>query len=84
MSKGELTLSKWGNSLSIRFPKALLKQYNLKEKDILSFETDGEKIILKPEREQILFDKMFEGYDRNQPYPFEIVDKGGAVGEELY
>lgn len=84
MVRGELTLSKWGNSLSVRIPKTLLTQFDLKEKDILLFESDEDKIILKPKRNQTLFDKMFEGYDRSQPYPFEIVDKGGAVGEELY
>ena len=34
--------------------------------------------------EQTAIQKLFEGYDSNQPYPFEIVDKGGAVGDELY
>ena len=84
MAKGKLTLEKCGNNLSIRFPKALLEQYDLKAKDVLSFEIDGERIILKPKRENTLLDEMLEGYDTSQEYPFEIVDKGGAVGEELY
>lgn len=34
--------------------------------------------------EQTAIQKLFEGYDSSQLYPFEIVDKGGAVGDELY
>ena len=43
-----------------------------------------DSIVIKPKRKEKLLDKLFENYDSNQPYPFEIVDKGGAVGEELY
>ncbi|ETA73790.1 hypothetical protein FC36_GL000175 [Ligilactobacillus equi DSM 15833 = JCM 10991] len=32
----------------------------------------------------ITLDKLFDGYDASQEYPNEIVDKGGAIGEELY
>lgn len=28
--------------------------------------------------------QLFADYDASQPYPNEIVDKGGAVGDELY
>ena len=28
-------------------------------------------------------EELFKDYDKSQPYPCEIVDKGGAVGEEL-
>lgn len=43
----------------------------------------NEKIVKTPKKEKLL-DKLFENYDNSQPYPYEIVDKGGAVGEELY
>lgn len=33
---------------------------------------------------QKAIDVLLAGYDRTQEYPFEIVNKGGAVGEELY
>ena len=35
-------------------------------------------------REIKAIDKILAGYDRSQPYPMEVVDKGGAIGEELY
>ena len=81
---GTLSLAKWGNSLSVRFPKKLLNEFNLKDKDELVYSVQDNKIILEPKREKKLIEKLFEGYDLNKEYPFEIVDKGGAIGEELY
>ena len=80
MSQGMLTLSKWGNSLSVRLPQKLLNQFGLSQDDKFEFSATDEEIILKPVKKQ----KLFEGYDSSQPYPYEIVDKGGAIGEELY
>lgn len=37
----------------------------------------------KPKQEKKMLEKLFEGYDLNAAYPFEVVDKGEAVGEEL-
>lgn len=81
---GTLSLAKWGNSLSVRFPKKLLNEFNLKDKDELVYSVQDNKIILEPKREKKLIEQLFEGYDLNKEYPFEIVDKGGAIGEELY
>lgn len=39
---------------------------------------------MKNNTEEKLIDKLFKDYDLTAEYPFEIVDKGGAVGEELY
>ena len=50
----------------------------------VSVNVTTDSIVIKPKRKEKLLDKLFENYDSNQPYPFEIVDKGGAVGEELY
>lgn len=81
---GVLALSKWGNSLSIRVPKKVLDEFKLQDKDELVYRVDGNKIIMEPKREKKLIEKLFEGYDLDAEYPFEIVDKGGAIGEELY
>ena len=84
MSQGMLTLSKWGNSLSVRLPQKLLNQFGLSQDDKFEFSATAEEIILKPVKKQTAIQKLFEGYDSSQPYPYEIVDKGGAIGEELY
>ena len=84
MSQGMLTLSKWGNSLSVRLPQKLLNQFGLSQDDKFEFSATDEEIILKPVKKQTAIQKLFEGYDSSQPYPYERVDKGGAIGEELY
>ncbi|MFR0645112.1 AbrB/MazE/SpoVT family DNA-binding domain-containing protein [Limosilactobacillus mucosae] len=81
---GELVLAKWGNSLSIRFPKKVLNQLGMKQDDRFEYEVKDGEIILKPSKKEKLLEKLFENYDSSQPYPCEIVDKGGAIGEELY
>ncbi|GET09035.1 PbsX family transcriptional regulator [Ligilactobacillus agilis] len=81
---GTLTLAKWGNSLSIRVPKKVLEELDLGDKDELFYKVEDNQIILKPKREKKMLEKLFEGYDLDADYPFEVIDKGGAVGEELY
>ncbi|KRM63343.1 hypothetical protein FC14_GL000625 [Ligilactobacillus agilis DSM 20509] len=81
---GTLTLAKWGNSLSIRVPKKVLEELDLGDKDELFYKVEDNQIILKPKREKKMLEKLFEGYDLDADYPFEVVNKGGAVGEELY
>ena len=83
-NKGTVALSKWGNSLSIRLPKKVLDELLLEDKDELLYSIEDSKIILEQKREEKLIDKLFEGYDLDTEYPFEVVEKGGAVGEELY
>lgn len=81
---GVLALSKWGNSLAIRVPKKVLDEFKLQDKDELVYRVDNGKIILEPKREKKLLEKLMEGYIPDPNYPLEIVDKGGAIGEELY
>lgn len=84
MNAQTLKLGKWGNSSAIRFPKALLKQIGISSTDNeVSVAVTNDSIIIKPKKEEKVLDKLFENYDSSQPYPFEIVDKGGTVGEEL-
>lgn len=80
-----LKLGKWGNSNAIRLPKGMLEKVGITPSDKeVSVNVTTNSIVIKPKKEEKLLDKLFENYDSNQPYPFEIVDKGGAIGEELY
>ena len=42
------TISKWGNSQGLRFPKNLLKELNLSVGDKVKFIIQDKKIILEP------------------------------------
>ena len=80
-----LKLRKWGNSNAIRLPKEMLKHVGITPNDDeVSVNVTNDSIVIQPKKKEKLLDKLFENYDSSQPYPFEIVDKGGAVGEELY
>ena len=80
-----LKLRKWGNSNAIRLPKEMLKHVGITPNDDeVRVTVTNDSIVIRPKKEKKLLDKLFENYDSSQPYPFEIVDKGGAVGEELY
>lgn len=79
-----LKLGKWGNSNAIRLPKAILDKVGIAptDKEVLLTVT-SDSIVIKPKKEKSRLEQMFEGYDTNQPYPFEVVDKGKPAGNEL-
>lgn len=80
-----LKLGKWGNSNAIRLPKGMLDKVGITPNDKeVSVDVTTDSIIIKPKKEEKMIDKLFENYNSSKPYPFEVVDKGGAVGEELY
>ncbi len=42
------TISKWGNSQGLRFPKSILEELNLSVGDKVKFFIQNDKIILEP------------------------------------
>ncbi len=42
------TISKWGNSQGLRFPKGILKELNLSVGDKIKFLVQDNKIVLEP------------------------------------
>lgn len=82
--KRTLKLGKWGNSNAIRLPKALLDKVGIapsdKEVEVI---VASESLVIKPKKEKSRLEQMFNEYDTNKPYPFEIVDKGDPIGHEL-
>ena len=45
------TISKWGNSQGLRFPKGILKELNLSIGDKVKFFIQNDKIVLEPVKE---------------------------------
>ncbi|TDG73694.1 hypothetical protein C5L31_000941 [Secundilactobacillus malefermentans] len=80
-SKSETKLTKWGNSLAIRIPKDLLEQLDMKEQDTVEISQQDGAIVINPK--QTAIQELLRDYDKQQPYPFDIVDKGEPVGKEL-
>ena len=87
-TKGVLTLSKWGNSLSIRIPKNVLDILKLTNNDKVSYQLEDDKIILKPKKNESPLRKMFDGFDtetyfKSEPNNKEI-DWGKPQGKEIF
>ena len=86
--KGTLTLSRWGNSLSVRIPKKILDLFKLENEDRLSYKVENNKIILTPEKKESPLRKMFDGFDteayfKNEPKNKEV-DWGQPQGKEMF
>lgn len=44
------TISKWGNSLGLRIPKAVIDAHGLQDGDTITIESEGTAIILQKKR----------------------------------
>lgn len=87
-SKGVLTLSRWGNSLSIRIPKNILDILKLTNNDKVSYQLKDNRIILTPEKKESPLRKMFDGFDTETYFKNESknkeVDWGQPRGKEIF
>ena len=82
----EIAISKWGNSLGIRLPKAAVDKLKLSEGDKIEYSVSGAKMILTKARTT---KSLFEEY-YHKPYDEisvsgnkEEIDWGEDVGKEV-
>lgn len=73
--KGVLTLSRWGNSLSVRIPKKILDSFKLTSDDKLTYTVEKNRIILTPEKKESPLRKMFDGFDSAEYFENEQGNK---------
>ena len=76
-------ISKWGNSLGLRIPKPTAEILGLNDNDIVNIETKGKSIIIRPAKEQLTLEKIFENWDGSpyDSYDWGEIDK--PAGREL-
>lgn len=85
MCTAALKLDKWGNSNAIRLPKKMLDKVGISPTDKeVQVKVTNDAIVIKPKSKKRMLEKLFESYDDFNPYPFEVVDKDGIIGEEFY
>ncbi len=72
------TISKWGNSLALRIPRALAAQLGISENSNVSLELDGDRLIIR--RSQALED-MLSAINENNIH--DIVLEGTPRGKEM-
>lgn len=84
--EGVLTLSRWGNSLSVRIPKKILNSFGLTNDDKLAYKVEKGQIILTPEKKESPLRKMFDGFDTKTYFQNEQGNKeddwGSPQGKE--
>lgn len=79
----KVKLQKWGNSMGIRIPNLLLKEFDLKLNDELKLTYDDDKIIItKSKNKQISLAELFKNYKgKNLAKDFEWDE---SVGKEIW
>ncbi len=81
--RNETTLSKWGNSLAIRIPSALLKEASLSEGDSLALDLDSNgSIVLRPRRKRYELSQLVSQITPKNRH--KETDWGPPQGEESW
>ncbi|MEA2027585.1 MAG: AbrB/MazE/SpoVT family DNA-binding domain-containing protein [Campylobacterota bacterium] len=75
------TLSSWGNSQGLRFPKEILKELHLAIGDKLNISIENQKIIIEPikKRKKYTIDELVAKMPKNYQATEEFNDR---VGQE--
>jgi antitoxin MazE len=73
-------LSKWGNSLGLRLPKALTAEIGVSEGQKVEVRAEGGRIIVEPVRAMLTWETMLENMDHDSLR--EAWDWGEDVGRE--
>ena len=76
-------VAKWGNSLAVRIPRAIVKDAGLAEGDRLSLDltTDG-SIVLRSSRRKYTLDELVAGISKKNRHRETI--SGAAQGKEVW
>lgn len=76
-------VTKWGNSLAIRIPRALAEQVQVQEGTAVTFSISGESIVITPKkRKKYTLDQLLEGMTPDKFH--SEFDTGIAVGNEIW
>ncbi len=76
-------VSKWGNSLAIRLPKAAAASLNVQEGQPVDLTIEGDKVIIRSRRPRYSIDELVAGMrPGHEPESFDDVN-APPVGREL-
>ncbi len=76
------TIQKWGNSLSVRLPKAVTEKVGLKESDSIEIEVHDNKVVLLPLTvKEYALKELLKGVTKRNLH--KETDFGGPVGREI-
>ena len=77
----QVLLSKWGNSLGLRLPKALTAEIGMAEGQRVEVRAEGGRIIVEPVRKPLTMEQMMENVTPEAMR--EAWDWGDDVGREI-
>ena len=74
-------MKKWGNSLAVRLPKALVSEIGLKNESIVELSIEDHRLVIEPRASNVmkLEALLHEITDENL---HEEIDTGASVGRE--
>ncbi len=77
----QVLLSKWGNSLGLRLPKALTAEIGVSEGQKVEVRAEGGRIVVEPVRKTLTLEQMMENVTPEAMR--EAWDWGEDVGREI-
>ena len=77
----EAVVKKWGNSLGIRIPNLIARDFSLKDGSFVTIKNKGNEIIIKPLRKNRLSEMLDQINKQNL---HEEIKTTGPVGKEIW
>jgi len=77
----EAVVKKWGNSLGIRIPNPIVREFSLKDGSHVDIDDRGKEIVIKPVQRNKLSEMLSKINEQNI---HEEIDTGEPVGKEIW
>ena len=82
MARSNTSLAKWGSSLAVRIPKAILEAAQPKAGDELEIELQDRTIVMQPTASKPTLQELLDGITPENCHP--ATDWGQPVGKEAW
>jgi antitoxin MazE len=77
----ETVIKKWRNSMGIRIPNLIVREFSLKDGSFVEIKDIGDEIIIKPKKKN----KLLEMLDAiNEQNIHKEMETNGPVGKEIW
>ena len=77
----ETVVKKWGNSLGIRIPYLIVREFSMKDGSVVDIANNGREIIIRPAQKNRLAEMLSEITRQNT---HKEIETGGAAGKETW
>jgi len=77
----EAMVQKWGNSLGIRIPNLIVREFSLKNGSVVNINDNGNEIVIKPIKKSRLSEMLDKINGQNL---HQELDWGKPVGKEIW